>query len=83
MSNLLCSNLEEALNRAEVEASYKLKRPENIYFPPTIRASDLPSTQGEVASTIADPIKEAQPQDPLPPNQQDTPYALHKLRKKA
>ncbi|XP_050242177.1 uncharacterized protein LOC126691153 [Quercus robur] len=59
---------EEALNRVEVEASSKLRRPENIYFPPAIRASDLPSTQGEVASTVANPIEEAQPQDPLPPN---------------
>ena len=35
---------EEALNRAGVEASSKLRRPENIYFPSAIRASDLPST---------------------------------------
>ena len=31
---------------------------------------DLPSTQGEVASTVAEPIKKTHPQDPLPPNQQ-------------
>ena len=59
---------EEALNRAGVEASFELRRPENIYFPPAIWASDLPSTQGEVASTVADPAEEAQPQNPLPPN---------------
>ena len=52
---------EEALNRAKVEASSELRRPENIYFLPTIRASDLPSTQGGVASTIADPTEETQP----------------------
>ena len=52
---------EEALNRAVVEASSKLRRPENIYFPPAIRASDLPSTQGEVAFTVADSVEEAQP----------------------
>ena len=62
---------EEALNWAGVEASFELRRPENIYFPPAIRASDLPSTQGEVASTIADLVEEAQPQDLLPPNQQE------------
>ena len=62
---------EEALNRAGVEASSELRRLENIYFPPAIRASDLPSTQGEMASTFADPVEEAQPQDPLPPNQQE------------
>ena len=58
----------EALNRARVEASSELRKPENIYYPSAIRASDLLSTQGEVASTIAEPIKETQPQDPLPPN---------------
>ena len=62
---------DEALNRAGVEASSELKRPENIYYPPAIRASDLPFIQGEVASTVADPIEEAQPQDPFPPSQQE------------
>ena len=62
---------DEALNRAGVEASSELRKPENIYYPLAIRASDLLSTQGEVASTVADPIKETQPQDPLPPNQQE------------
>ena len=62
---------DEALNRARVKASFKLIKPENIYYPSTIRALDLPSTQGEVASTISKPIKETQPQNPLPPNQQE------------
>ena len=62
---------DEALNRARVKASSKLIKPENIYYPSTIRALDLPSTQGEVASTISKPIKETQPQNPLPPNQQE------------
>ena len=62
---------DEALNRARVEASSELRRPENIYYLAAIRASDLPSTQGEAASTIADPTKETQPQGPLPPNQQE------------
>ena len=45
---------EEALNRARVEAFSELRRPKNIYFLPGLRALDLPSTQGEVASTVAD-----------------------------
>jgi len=60
---------DEALNRARVKASFKLRRPKNIYYPPAIRASDLPSIQGEAASTIADSIEETKPQDPLPPSQ--------------
>ena len=60
----------EALNRAGVEASSELRKPENIYYPLAIWASDLPSTQGEVASIVAEPIKETQPQDTLPSNQQ-------------
>ena len=62
---------DEALNRAGVKASSELRRPKNIYYPPAIRASDLPSIQGEAASTVADPIEETQPQDPLPPSQQE------------
>ena len=52
---------EEALNRAGVEASFELRRPENIYFPLAIRASAPPSTQGNVASTVTDLVQEAQP----------------------
>ena len=62
---------DKALNRARVKASSKLIKPENIYYLSAIRASDLPSTQGEVASTVSKPIKETQPQNPLPPNQQE------------
>ena len=60
----------EALNRARVKASTELRKAENIYYPPAIRASDLPSIQGKVASTVTDLTKEAQPQDPHLPNQQ-------------
>ena len=72
---------DEALNRVGVEASSELRKPENIYYPPAIRASNLPSTQGEAAFTVAEPIKETQPLDPLPPNQQEQtkePKALKK-----
>ena len=60
---------EEALNRAGVEASSELRRPENIFFPQAIRASNLPSNQGEAVSTVAAIAEEAQTQDPLPSNQ--------------
>ena len=68
--NYCAQTWDEALNRARVKASSKLRKAENIYYPPAIRASDLISTQGEVASTVADLIKEAQPQDPPLPSQQ-------------
>ena len=50
---------EKALNRVGVEASSELRRPENIYFPLTIRASTPPFTQGDVASIVTDPVQEA------------------------
>ena len=62
---------DEVLNQAGVEASSELRKPENIYYPPAIQALDLPPTQCEAASTVADPIEETQPQDPPPPSQQE------------
>ena len=50
---------EEALNRAGVEASSELRRPENIFFPQAIRASNLPPNQGEAISTVAATAKKA------------------------
>ena len=35
---------DESLNRAGVEASFELRKPENIFYPSAIRASDLPYT---------------------------------------
>ena len=52
---------DEALNRAGVEASSELRKSENVFYPSAIRASNLPSAQDEVASTIVDPNKEVQP----------------------
>ena len=49
---------DEALNRAGVEASSKLRKPENIYYPPAIRALDLPPIQGEAASIVSNPLEE-------------------------
>ena len=71
MCHIYCSQTwDEALNQAGVEASSKLRKPENIYYPSTIRASNLLSTQGE-AFIVADLIKEMQSQDPPPPSQQE------------
>ena len=61
---------DEALNRAGVEASSELRKPENVFYPSAIRASDLPSAQDEVASTVVDSNKEVQPQNPPLPSQQ-------------
>ena len=60
----------EALNRAGVEDSSELRKPENVFYPSAIRASVLPSVQDEVASIAVDPNKEVQPQDPPLPSQQ-------------
>ena len=62
---------EEALNRAKVEASSELRRPENVFFPSAIRTLGLSSNQKEVAPTVAKPAEEAQIQNPLPPSQQE------------
>ena len=61
----------EALIRAGVEASSKLRKAENVFYPPAIRASDPPSTQAEVTPTTTDPNQEVLPQNPLPPSQQE------------
>ena len=61
---------DKALNRARVKAPSELRKPKNIFYPPIIRASNPPSTQGEVASIVAVPIEGTQPQDPPPPSQQ-------------
>ena len=58
---------DEALNRVGVEASFELRKPENIFYPLAIQASDPPSIQSEVASTVTVSIEEMQPQDPPPP----------------
>ena len=46
---------EEALNQAGIEASYELRKPENIIFPPALQ---IPS-QKEVAPSAPQPVKEA------------------------
>ena len=72
MCRIYCSQTgDEALNRAGVEASSELRKRENVFYLPAIRASDLPSTQDEVTSTIVGSNKEVQPQDPAVPSQQE------------
>ena len=65
---LLCLDLGGSSQPSWVEASFELRRPENVYFPPAIRALNLPSNQEEAASIVADTAEEAQTQDALPPS---------------
>ena len=58
---------EEALNRAGIEASSKLRKPENIVFPPALQIS----RQEEVAPPAPQPVKEAQSQHPPSTGQQE------------
>ena len=51
---------EEALNRAGINASSELRRLENIFFPPAIRASSLAPNQKEVAPLVTKPVEDAQ-----------------------
>nr|XP_023884923.1 uncharacterized protein LOC111997105 [Quercus suber] len=62
---------QKALDRAGVESSSELRKPENIYFPPAIRASTPSTPQGEVAFFVAEPPKEVQTQAPPTLNQQE------------
>ena len=58
---------EKALNRARIEASSKLRKPENIVFPPTLQIS----SQEEVAPLAPQLVKEAQSQYPPSIGQQE------------
>ena len=62
----------EALNRAEVEASSELRKAENVFYPTAIRASDPPSTQAEDTPSTTNPNQEVLPQN-LPPAGQPEP----------
>ena len=62
---------EEALNQAGIDASSELRRPENIFFPPAIRAPGLAPNQKEVAPSVTKPTEDAQLQNPPPPSQQE------------
>ncbi|XP_065631036.1 uncharacterized protein LOC136068174 [Quercus suber] len=71
---------QEALNRAGVESSSELRKPENVYLPPAIRASTPSTPQGEASSTAAEPPKEVQTQAPLSLNQQEQPQMPEKAK---
>ena len=58
---------EEALNRAGIDASSELRRPENIFFPSTIQVPK----QKEAAPPVIPPAEDAQLQNPPPPSQQE------------
>ena len=58
---------EEALNRAGIDASSELRKPENIIFP---LALQIPH-QKEAALLVSQPTKEAQSQHPLSTGQQE------------
>ena len=62
---------EEALNRVGVDASSELRKPENVFFPPAIRAPGLTPNQKEVAPLVTKPAEDAQLQNPPPPSQQE------------
>ena len=48
---------EKALNRVRIDASSKLRKPENIIFPPALQ---IPN-QKEAAPSVSQPAEEAQP----------------------
>ena len=66
MSCLLRSTWEKVLNRAGIDVSFELRRPENIFFPPTIQVPK----QKKAAPLVILPAEDAQLQNPPPPNQQ-------------
>ena len=55
----------EALDQAGVEASFTLRRAENVYYPPAIRASSSLSSKASSVSEEADEGKES-PTEALP-----------------
>ena len=57
---------EEALNRAGIDSSSELRKPENIFFSPTVQVPN----QKEAAPPVTQPAKEAQPHNPPSSSQQ-------------
>ena len=60
---------DKALNRAGVEASSELRRPENVFYPEAIRPSTSPSIQAEATPSTVNPNEEVLPPSLLPPGQ--------------
>ena len=63
---------DEALNRARVEASSELRRPENVFYLEAIRLSALLTHQAEATPSIANPNEEVLPPS-LPPSSHPEP----------
>ena len=63
---------DEALNRAGVEASSELRRPENVVYPEAIRPSAPPSNQAEATPSTVNPNEEVLPPS-LPPSSHPEP----------
>ena len=59
----------EALNRAGVEASFELRKAENVFYPTAIRTSAPPSSQAEDTPSTTNPNQEVLPQNLPPPGQ--------------
>ena len=60
---------DEAFNRAGVEASSELRRPENVVYPEAIRLSAPPSNQAEATPSTVNPNEEVLPPSLPPPGQ--------------
>nr|XP_023909997.1 mediator of RNA polymerase II transcription subunit 15-like [Quercus suber] len=61
-AQLATSKEQEALDRAGVESYSELRKLENIYFPPAIRASTPSTPIGEVPVIVAEPLEKVQTQ---------------------
>nr|XP_023898898.1 triadin-like [Quercus suber] len=71
---------QEALDRAGVESSSELRKPENIYFPPAIRASTPSTPIGEVSVVVDEPPEEVQTRAPPTLSQQEQLPVLGKAK---
>ena len=71
---------EKALNRAGIDASSELRRPENIFFPPAIQAPGSTSGQKEAAPLVIKSPEDAQLQNPPTSTQQEQTKELEVLQ---
>ena len=60
---------DEALNRAGVEVSSELRRPEKVFYPEAIRPSAPPTHQAEATPSPVNPNEEVLPPSLPPPGQ--------------
>ena len=77
VSHAYCAQTwEEALNRAGIDASSELRKPENIFFPPALQVPN----QKKAAPPVTQPAEEAQPQNPPSSSQQEQDKELETLK---